>query len=239
MVISEGLDAPSTELETLSEKSEIARPLPVFRALPVLRPKLKINKLSLAVASLIFLFSLMGAVLYNTLMPPGASTLTAENTGAKQVQQYSGTPNQLPAYLQYKPVNETLLKDFLSRKNSLLVDPAYFTAIIQAAEEFNINPLFLFAIAGHEQGFVPKTHKDARKIANNPFNVYHSWQEYNTDIRDSARIAARTVVNLSSDRPENVDPIMWINNKYAEDKNWWKGVRQIFEDLEKETAVTQ
>ncbi len=213
------------ELETTS-----VQPLPVFWS------KLHRNKIPLAIAALVLLISLIGNILCNTLSPFSGSTLTVGNPGPNQVQQYSGIPNQLPAHLKYRPINETGLKDFLTKKNSLLAETPYFSAIIQAAEEFNVNPLLLFAIAGHEQAFVAKTHKDARKIANNPFNVYHSWREYNTDIRDSARIAARTVVNSSNDRPESVDPIIWINNKYAEDKNWWKGVSQILENLEKEVG---
>ena len=107
----------------------------------------------------------------------------------------------------------------------------YFSAIIRASKEFNLNPHILFAITGQEQSFVPKNHENANKIANNPFNVFHSWQEYNTDIYDSSRIAARTVINLSKDKPTNIDIFDWINNKYAFDKKWGKGVKEIFETL--------
>ena len=44
-------------------------------------------------------------------------------------------------------------------------------------------------------------HPASRKIANNPFNVYHSWQEFNTTIDDSARIAGNTIIRLSFERP--------------------------------------
>lgn len=69
-------------------------------------------------------------------------------------------------------------------------------------------------------------------IANNPFNVFHSWQEYNTNIYDSSRIAARTVINLSKDKPIDTDIFEWINNKYAEDKGWGRGVKGIFQKLD-------
>ena len=85
------------------------------------------------------------------------------------------------------------------------------------AKEKDIHPLFLFAITGQEQAFVPRTHKLAKQIANNPFNVYYSWKEYNTTIEQSARIAANTINRLSEDRPYNIDAITWINREYAED----------------------
>ncbi len=134
----------------------------------------------------------------------------------------------------YKDINEAKLKDYLDTRNSLLKEEPYFSAIIETAKEFQLNPLVLFAITGHEQGFVPKDNPSASEIANNPFNVFYSWQRYNTDITDSSKIASRTIINLSKDRPDDIDPFQWINRKYAEDQNWWKGVRSIYNRLEKE-----
>ncbi len=139
----------------------------------------------------------------------------------------------LPQYVKYKTLNNEKLKKYLHTKNSLLADEPYFSAIISSAEEFDINPLILFAITGQEQGFVPKSNKFAKKIANNPFNVFHSWQEYNSDIKDSSRIAGRTVFNLLNTMPKGQDPFKWINNTYAEDINWHKGVKSLYNDLEK------
>ncbi|HOV79154.1 MAG TPA: hypothetical protein PK728_03540 [Bacillota bacterium] len=141
----------------------------------------------------------------------------------------------LPAELQFKPVDIYKLQNCLHERNSLLADGPYFTAILKTAEEFNINPLLLFAITGQEQAFVPRNGANAKKIANNPFNVHRSWQEYNTDIGDASRIAAITIINLSRNRPETADPVSWINRTYSEDKNWWQGVRKILEELESET----
>lgn len=140
----------------------------------------------------------------------------------------------LPEDLLYRTIDTGKLETALNNRKSILAEEPYLSAILQAAREHNVNPLFLFAITGQEQGFVPRTDKDARRMANNPFNVYHSWMEYNTDIRDSARIAANTVTNLSRNRPETVDPVAWINRKYAEDKEWWIGVSRIFIELKKE-----
>lgn len=142
--------------------------------------------------------------------------------------------NPLPEELKYRPVDILKLRNYLLDRNSLLADEPYLTTIIKTAEDFNINPLLLFAITGQEQSFVPRTEINAGKIANNPFNVHNSWYEYNTDIQDSARIAAITIINLSENRPPAVDPISWINRKYSEDINWWVGVRRIFEELRAE-----
>ncbi|HEX3031668.1 MAG TPA: hypothetical protein VHS59_05420, partial [Bacillota bacterium] len=140
--------------------------------------------------------------------------------------------NQLPGYLKYKDLNLTRLKAYLSEKDSLLAEEPYFTTIVDSSREFNVNPLVLFAIAGHEQGFVPKAGPNSARIINNPFNVFHSWKEYNTNIRDSSRIAARTVVHAAEGRPQQSNPFLWINRRYAEDTNWWKGVSGIYAQLE-------
>ncbi|MEW9096069.1 MAG: hypothetical protein AB2417_13395 [Clostridiaceae bacterium] len=143
-------------------------------------------------------------------------------------------PNlHIPEYMRYEEINKEKLIDFLDKRDSLLAEEPYFSTILSVAKEFNLNPIVLFSITGQEQSFVPKSDKDAHKIANNPFNVYYSWIEYNTDINDAARIASRTVINLSENRPEDKDPFLWIGRKYAEDKNWGKGVRLIFEELMK------
>ena len=140
----------------------------------------------------------------------------------------------LPSNFYYKEIDTAKLKAYLNTRNSILSQEPYYSAIIETSKEFELNPLILFAIAGHEQGFVPIDHPSALKIANNPFNVFHSWQSYNTNIIDSSRIAARTIINLSKDRPEEMNPFQWINRKYAEDENWWKGINSIYNRLEKE-----
>ncbi|HHY73309.1 MAG TPA: hypothetical protein GX497_08795 [Bacillus bacterium] len=142
--------------------------------------------------------------------------------------------NALPSYLQYEPINEKSLQVWLNERNSKLADEPYFSSIIAVANQYNLHPFLLFAITGQEQSFVPRSHQNAENIANNPFNVYQSWEDYNTNITDSTQIAAKTIVNLSKERPEHIHPIEWINRKYAEDPNWWKGVSTIFAKLEKE-----
>lgn len=149
--------------------------------------------------------------------------------------------NNLPKYLKYKHINKFALKKYLDTRNSLISEEPYFSSVISAAEEFDINPLLLFAILGQEQGFVAKDNEYAYEIANNPFNVFGSWRKYNTDIEDSSKIAAKTVVNLSIDRPEEENPIKWINLRggkggYAEDEKWWEGVESIFNKLSELTS---
>lgn len=147
--------------------------------------------------------------------------------------------NELPMEFKYKNIEIDELREWLNKRNSILADEPYLTAILGAAYEYDINPILLIAITGQEQGFVPRTHQFAEKMANNPFNVYGSWNDYNTDISDSARIAAITIVNLSKNRPDDVDPIKWINRKYAEDENWHKGVSKIFHMLNKEISLAE
>lgn len=140
--------------------------------------------------------------------------------------------SHLPNIFKFKKIDENQLKSFLEFKESLLVYEPYFSTILNTAEKFNLNPLLLFAICGQEQSFVPIHHNNSIKIANNPFNVFNSWQVYNTDIKDSSEIASRTVVNLCVNLPKDSDPFKWINKKYSEDPNWHKGVKSIFKELE-------
>lgn len=137
----------------------------------------------------------------------------------------------LPTEFNYVDVNESKLKEYLNSRNSLLAEEPYFSEIIETTQEFNINPLVVLAIAGQEQGFVPKNSKHASTIANNPYNVFHSWQDYNTNIEDTTKIVCRTIINLGKGLPENTDAFKWINKMYASDQNWYKGVRELFDKL--------
>jgi hypothetical protein len=137
----------------------------------------------------------------------------------------------MPERLQYTEIDAKELIAYLNSRDSMLAEDPYFSAIVDNAREYDIHPLLLFAITGQEQGFVPKTSKDAKLIANNPFNVGHSWMEYNTDIHNSAGIASRLIVKLAKSRPEGHDPFTWFNKTYAEDPLWSVGVRKIFDKL--------
>lgn len=137
----------------------------------------------------------------------------------------------MPDRLKYTDIDVDALKMYLQGRDSMLSDEPYFGAIMDAAKAHDVHPVLLFAITGQEQGFVPRSNKNAKKIANNPFNVFHSWQEYNTDIRKSADIAGRTIANRGGKRPEGYEPFAWLNKTYAEDPLWQDGVRKIFDKL--------
>lgn len=172
---------------------------------------------------------------FNKFSPNTFSEIGYESRGIlgiDNIRTSSKFPNlHLPVYMRYRSINKTKLKNFLDKRNSLLASEPYFSTIINTSKEFNLNPVLLFAITGQEQNFVPKTDPTASKIANNPFNVYHSWQEYNTNIKDSSQIASRTVINLAKGMPKNSNPFLWIGRQYAEDKNWGNGIESIFNEL--------
>lgn len=141
--------------------------------------------------------------------------------------------NELPVRFRYKEIDADKLREYLATRHSLLRHEPYFSTIMDTAYEFDIHPLLLFAITGQEQGFVPEDHPQAELIANNPFNVYHSWQEFNTTTAHSAEVAARTIIRLSRERPAGVDPVEWINREYAEDPLWHRGVNALFSTMER------
>lgn len=147
------------------------------------------------------------------------------------VEEITASTNELPVHLQYIERDWELLRNFLLTRHSLLAEEPYFSTIINVAEQFDIHPVLLFAITGQEQGFVPTTNKKAETIANNPFNVFHSWQDFNTNITESTEIAARTITRLSKDKPQQMDAVEWINREYAEDPNWASGVNSIFSTI--------
>lgn len=159
-------------------------------------------------------------------------SIIKDSLPAYVMQKYKKSNKNFPDYLYYKDVNKENLKLYLKSKNSMLKNEPYFSQLFATAKDFNLNPFLLFALAGHEQGFVPNNHPYGDKIINNPFNVFGSWQKYNTNFKDSSEIAARTLLNSLSDLPLFIDPFFWINRQYAEDPYWWRGIRSIFWDLE-------
>ncbi|MUT67366.1 glucosaminidase domain-containing protein [Paenibacillus sp. NEAU-GSW1] len=214
-------------------------------ALPVQMPHSATEKANAARVYRPYVYGLLCLLLIGTMAVFGWSMtpFSGHNKEQPKVQIVDPEPvkpigDGLPAELRYTQVDKQWLASFLESKSSILAEKAYMNEIIASAEAFDIHPLLLFAITGQEQAFVPKTNKYARKIANNPFNVFHSWKEYNTTIRDSADIASRTIVRLSKNRPEQIDPITWINREYAEDPNWSKGVSTIFASMKRQMETT-
>ena len=195
-------------------------------------PKLTYGLLSLLVVA--------GAALYsNALLPAApAAPVLPDVLQLREPLVYSyqpllpdGVVNELPADLRYSKIDEESLRMYLENRGSLLTDEPYYGTLMDTAWRYDIHPLLLFAITGQEQGFVPRDQPDAARIANNPFNVYHSWQIYNTTIADSAEIAARTVLRWARERPPEMDALTWVNRKYAEDLKWAAGVRRLFDTM--------
>jgi len=139
----------------------------------------------------------------------------------------------LPKELLYVSINKSELIAYLNTRNSLLAEESYVDTILAVAKTKNIHPLLLFAITGQEQGFVPRDNKRANEIVNNPFNVYHSWQDYNTTLEQATTVAANTINRLSKGRPNGTDAITWINREYAEDQGWSSGVRSLLGTLQR------
>lgn len=138
----------------------------------------------------------------------------------------------LPSFLSYEPINIERMQGYLKRKNSLLASEPYFSAVMQSAALENIHPVLMFAITGQEQGFVKRGSENAALIVNNPFNVFNSWIEYNTDIHDSSKVAAETIKNILAERPKGENPFKWLNKTYAEDPKWGTGVERLFLEIE-------
>jgi len=140
--------------------------------------------------------------------------------------------SHLDTTIQYKEINKTALKEWLEMRNAKISEDLYLENLIEVSKLYGVNPLLLVAITGQEQNFVQKDHDFAELMINNPYNIYRSWQVYNTDFDEATRIASRTILTLSEDRPIGEDPVKWINRKYAEDTGWHLGVNAFLKELE-------
>lgn len=149
-----------------------------------------------------------------------------------KVEQPTDISKKMPVGMRFRPIDNEALRDYLRTRNSMLAETPYFDYVMETAGRFDIHPLLLFAIAGQEQGFVPRDHPMASRMINNPYNVFGSWERYNTNLSDATEIAARTLINLSQDCPEGMSIFQWINRRYAEDDRWHVGVTQIFDKLQ-------
>lgn len=226
--------------QRLSRSRGVASPAMQPLSLPATAPdkpsRFASRKAKLALAGLVAFVAIAGAAggwigfagRAGTGEPASRAALPAEPPAAIPPAPDVG----MPAALKYADINAAAVKRYLKSRDALLAEEPYFGEIVASAKAHDIHPLLLLAITGQEQGFVPRTNKYAQKIANNPFNVFHSWQEYNTDIRDSADIAAKLLAKLAGSRPEGMDAFRWFNATYAEDDQWGEGVRRLFERLQ-------
>ncbi|MCD9020962.1 hypothetical protein [Cohnella silvisoli] len=207
------------------------RPFPLFR--------LRIRHVGAWISAVIICATVVG--LYISLSKPQPQQQLQQEVSST-TPQIAAAPRQMdlgmPQQLRYTDIDTKALKQYLRNRDALLAEEPYFDAIVNSAREYDIHPLLLFAITGQEQGFVPKSKKNAEEIANNPFNVFHSWEDYNTNIRDSSQVAAKLIAKLGKSRPEGHEPFVWFNKTYAEDPAWSDGVRSIFLKLNDLSAVS-
>lgn len=219
----------AAEEEPIGRLADIV-PLPVMRSLRLRPIGYALLSLLLVLGTLLYAWTIYRSA---SSVPPSTAAIDPP-AAPLPVEPEDG----LPLELRYQDVNLLKLADYLKAKNSLLAEHSYMETIISVAKKYDIHPLLLFAITGQEQGFIPRDHKQAKKIVNNPFNVYNSWRKYNTTLEESASIAARTVNRLSKARPADMDPFTWINREYAEDPNWWKGVSSLFTTMKRQVGTS-
>lgn len=130
----------------------------------------------------------------------------------------------------YKEIDHSAFMAYLTQKrNGLIGEPYHYYKIITLARAHNIDALLLFAIIGQEQNFVQRDKNDAKQIINNPFNVYHSWETYNTNLSESTLIAINTIKNRLKNQPSDIGAIDWLNQTYAEDPKWHIGVNAFYQ----------
>lgn len=132
----------------------------------------------------------------------------------------------------FEPFHYFNVKHYIaSSRQGLIAEPEYFNRLIHLAYLNDVDPLLLLAIIGQEQSFVSRDALYAMVIINNPFNVFHSWLDYNTTLRDSTKIAINTINKRLSKRPTYMPPLYWLGKIYAEDPNWHVGVDLIYAHL--------
>jgi hypothetical protein len=146
----------------------------------------------------------------------------------------------VPVELSYRAMNIPEIIKFLEKRKSALATESIIKMIDSAGKQSNVDPHLLLAITGQEQSFVPKKNNHASEIIKNPWNVFGCWcsgKGATLTTEEAARIAAKTIVKLSQDRPNDRNPIQWLSAKdnphgyYADDNNWWIGVSKYYKAL--------
>lgn len=119
----------------------------------------------------------------------------------------------VPDEIKYRDISQNYdqIIEWLNQRGSKEASREYLDIINAAGQVWNVDPLLLLAITGQEQAFVPANDSDAEKIINNPWNVFHSWQEFQAGFSVSSLWAANTVARLSQNCPGSANIIRWIN----------------------------
>jgi len=169
---------------------------------------------------------------------------------------YIGAPVLVTdADITYQPIkNMDAVIAFLKKYDSALTQDDYLSELNQIGAEHNMNPLFLVAVMGAEQSFVPMSDPDWKEVMSNPFNVTNgsgpgSWQTYQPGFMTSAEIAAETLANDSLGCPSGWNVVEWIEGfepdgsqrpitgtypgRYAGDyQDWIANVTSFYSQLE-------
>jgi hypothetical protein len=139
--------------------------------------------------------------------------------------------------LQFVPVDPQKLYDYVHARGSLFTLQD-MQDLVAAAQRYNVSPVLLLAITGQECSFDPYWIDHAEQRHNNPWDVFHSYTDYNTSFADTANIAANTLAHkLSTPPPPGEDAIQWCNDPrnpwgiYAEDPHWAYGVEDIYNSI--------
>lgn len=196
-------------------------------AIPVPEPLESLKRHKIPKHHLAILMIISVVILTLAIRPPKkvALPIAIDTPVTLYTNTFFNTPNAFP----YKEIDHRAFMTYLSQKrNGLIGDPKNYYKVIIMAKEHDLDALLLFAIIGQEQNFVLRDQTDATKILNNPFNVYHSWEDYNTNLSESTLIAINTIKNRLKTCPDESDPIIWLNKTYAEDPNWYKGVTSFY-----------
>lgn len=207
------------------------------------------NTLGMRAVIFIFLLICSPLLLFGVVFPALLAPASTSNLGALGIGGPAGgpsgpVPTYVPAQIAYqnRTGSYSALVAWLQARNSAMADPQYLSQIEAAGQRWNIDPLLLLAITGQEESFVPKSWNQA--ILNNPWNVFHSWEEWQGGFGQSAQWAANTVARLSQGCPAGESVIEWVNGfgpdgsrsnpgwGYAGDPHWWVGVSQFYSQLQ-------
>lgn len=151
-------------------------------------------------------------------------------------------PGNVDISIAYEPLNIDAMYQYLSTRNGVgtrMGNRSILQMVDRVSKQYGINPYLLLAITGAEQSFVPNNNRNADKIIRNPWNTFGSWQNTDNSTEESAIYAARAIVKLQANKPDNVGPIQWMNMPtgvnpkgfYAADPKWAGNVSVIMQKL--------
>lgn len=239
------LDVKSQTLENYVHTFKINQDDSLNKRLNISPPKLQVQPTPEAKEHFLkqywFILPMLLIVLvlsFNKLVPPNEKVTTKDiyvknNILLKNEPTPEIISSKYPTYT-YLALDYIKIYKYLNEeKNSMLTTSSYLTTLNTLAEEYDTDPLLLIAIIGHEQNFVPMDHPDANMMIKNPYNVYGSWVTFHNSFEESTTICLNTIQTSKDSLPPDTDLIQHLNSTYAEDKEWYKGVQNIYSKLKK------